>query len=113
MKNKIIKIKDKIAEMLATRQTIIQLFNDILNYQEKNIILDFEKVEFISRSASDQLYKELKKHEKRIKMINASENVKKMMEIVEKTQYGAKRQLYKVPILEFENKDLSNFLQTI
>lgn len=113
MENKTIKIRESIAEMLSTRQTIIQLFKDISSYSEHKIILDFKKVEFISRSASDQLYKELQKTSKQIELINTTINVEKMMKIVEKTQFGAKRQLYQVPIMDFNNKNLNSFLQTI
>ncbi len=113
MENITIKISEIIAEMLSTRQTIIQLFKDISSYSEQEIILDFNKVEFISRSASDQLYKELQKTSKQIKLINTTSNVDKMIKIVEKTQFGTKRQLYKVPIMDFDNKHLNNFLQTI
>ena len=113
MENKNIKIREQIADMLSTRQTIIELFNNISTYKENEIILDFKNVEFISRSASDQLYKEIQKSSKIIKLINTTENVDKMMKIVTKTQFGANRQLYKVPIMDFNKNNLNNFLQTI
>jgi len=47
----------------------------------------------------------------RIPIINQNENIIKMLEVVKKTQNGGNRNLYEVPVIEFNNNtNLKAFL---
>ncbi len=97
--------------MLATRQPIIDFFSSVSINSNDEIIFDFSHVKFISRSAADQLYKEIQKIKVPFHLINQNENIIKMLEIVKKTQNGANRNLYEVPVIEFYNNiTLKEFL---
>jgi len=57
------------------------------------------------------LYKEIQKIKVPFHLINQNENIIKMLEIVKKTQNGANRNLYEVPVIEFYNNiTLKEFL---
>ncbi len=100
-----------ISDMLATRQPIIDFFANLTKGTDEELIFDFDCVKFISRSAADQFYKEIQKIKMPFRLINENENITKMLEIVKKTQNGANRNLYEVPVIEFNNNiNLKEFL---
>ncbi len=104
-------ISTSISDMLATRQPIIDFFSNLNLNTNEGFIFDFDKVKFISRSAADQLYKELEKLKVPFQVINQNENIIKMLEVVKKTQNGGTRNLYEVPVIEFNNNaNLKEFL---
>ncbi len=109
-----IDIANSISDLLATRQIITSLFETVNSLSPNQLILDFAKVKFISRSGADQLLKEIEKTNKEIKLLNMNEVVSKMFDAVKKTQTGKDRQLQEAPIIEFSNlMDLRAFLRTV
>ena len=82
-KAKKISIFDKLGERIFTRITMQDFLSEIFKLKEKNIILDFSKVKFISRSCTDEYVKVIQNTEKKIKSINQSPDVLMMIKAVE------------------------------
>lgn len=80
----IIKIKDEINQALDFNQSATDLINKINQINETDFIIDFEGIIFISRSFAQAYYASKKRSPKNIGEINLSEEVKPMMEMVEK-----------------------------
>lgn len=80
----IIKIKDEINQALDFNQSATALINKINQINETDFIIDFEGIIFISRSFAQAYYASKKRSPKNIGEINLSEEVKPMMEMVEK-----------------------------
>ena len=80
--SKLIKVKEKIADNLATRNSADKLFNYVKSQKQETIILDFESVKFATRSfMHEYLLKKLATN-KRIMEKNMSKEVKKMLVLV-------------------------------
>ncbi len=77
-----IKIYSRLGQNLVTRSSIEELFRFINALDELNIILDFEKVQFISRSCADEYIKQKNRTKKKINDINIGSNVEKMLNFV-------------------------------
>ena len=83
-----IKIADKIAPIVSSRDIIVKLKNDISKLKAKEVSLDFTDVNFVSRSAAHELLitkEELKRktlRKKNIIFINTNNDVKEMIRTV-------------------------------
>ena len=75
-------IAEQISTDLALRNSADRFFDFIDSIKQDNIIIDFKKVEFISRSFAHQYYLRKKSSKKIINEINMSLNIKKMFKIV-------------------------------
>jgi len=71
---------------IFTRRTISNFFEELNKRNDKEIEIDFSKVEFISRSCADEYIKKKKESNKKIVEVNMSENVCSMFNVV-KDQY--------------------------
>ena len=60
------------------------MFKEIDLLLHNEIILDFKDIKFISRSATDELLKTIKQNNLKVQFDNMHENIKSMVEIVEK-----------------------------
>lgn len=80
----IIKIKDEINAALDFNQSASELFNKINQSAEKDFTIDFEDVFYISRSFAQAYYASKKRSPKKVTEINLSDDVKPMMEMIEK-----------------------------
>lgn len=80
----IIKIKDEINNALDFNQSATSLIDKVNQINEMEFIIDFEGVFFISRSFAQAYYASKKRSPKNIKEINLSDDVKPMMEMIEK-----------------------------
>ena len=106
----------KISELISTdirsraNANIIRSAIDGIN---ERIILDFEGVSFISRSFTDELYNVLEEH-KNISFTNTSDNIKAMLDAVEKGRKSTRNFSNSSEIKEFHDfASLSAFLATI
>lgn len=106
----------KISELISTdirsraNANIIRSAIDGIN---ERIILDFEGVSFISRSFTDELYNVLEEH-KNISFTNTSDNIKAMLDAVEKGRKITRNFSNSSEIKEFHDfASLSAFLATI
>jgi len=83
MAKKIIKLYDEFSDNIFTRKTVSSFFDRINKLKEKEIIIDFKNIEFISRSCADE-YLKLKKETKKIIIErNLSNEIKSMFRLVE------------------------------
>lgn len=80
----IIKIKDEINNALDFNQSATEFINKLNRIEESDFIIDFEDVFFISRSFAQAYYASKKRSPKNITEINLSDDVKPMMEMIEK-----------------------------
>lgn len=86
MSNKMILLTETFkSSSLITRRAACELFDIISESEDKKIILDFNKIEFASRSFFDELNSKMSKIKllgKNIEMVNLNENLAKLYEIV-------------------------------
>ena len=68
---------------IFTRKTISSFFNRVNKLKEKEIVIDFKKIEFISRSCADEYLKLKKETKKLIIERNLSDEIKSMFKLVE------------------------------
>ncbi|WP_405266794.1 hypothetical protein [Methanobrevibacter sp.] len=80
----IIKIKDEINSSLDFNKSATDLFDKINRINESEFIIDFEGVSFISMSFAQAYYASKRRSPKNITEINLSDEVKPIMEMVEK-----------------------------
>ena len=80
----IIKLKDEINSALDFNKSATDLFDKINKKDETDITMDFEDVIFISMSFAQAYYASKKRSSKKITEINLSDDVKPMMEMIEK-----------------------------
>ncbi|MFH1310790.1 MAG: hypothetical protein ABIH65_00085 [Nanoarchaeota archaeon] len=78
-----VSIFDKLGERIFTRTTMQDFLNEISKLKEKKVILDFNKVKFISRSCTDEYVRFIQNTKKKIKSINQSPDVRMMIKVVE------------------------------
>lgn len=96
----VIKVKEKIADNLATRNSADMLFDYINSQKQKTITLDFKSVQFATRSFMHEY--SLKKLDTKKKIIekNMSKDLKKMLKV------AAESESDKTPQLELTFKSL-------
>ena len=82
-KVKIIRLDKIIAKDLTLRESADELFKVLNSSKENKIIVDFSKIEFMSRAFADEYLNEKQKTTKSITEKNLKTNVKKMFSIVE------------------------------
>ena len=71
--------------VLSTRATARYLFDEAMRISKKIIILDFQGIEFASRSFMDEInYLISSQDQKEFTMVNRNDQVKKMDELVQK-----------------------------
>lgn len=75
-------LSDYFGKMIITRNAVANFFSFLSRMQEKEIVLDFSEVEFISRSCADEYIKRKLISNKQIKEINISSNVSSMFLLV-------------------------------
>lgn len=80
----IIKIRDEINLALDFNKSATDLFDKINQINESDFIMDFEGVFFISMSFAQAYYASKRRSPKNITEINLSDEVKPLMEMVEK-----------------------------
>lgn len=83
----IIKLKDKINTSLDFNQSASELFKEINQENEDKFIMDFDGIIFISMSFAQAYYASKKRSPKNITEINLSDDVKPMMDMIEKQIY--------------------------
>lgn len=80
----IIKLKNEINTSLDFNKSATDLINKVNQINESDFIMDFEGVIFISMSFAQAYYASKKRSPKNITETNLSDEVKPMMEMVEK-----------------------------
>ena len=80
----IIKIKNEIHVALDFNKSATDLFNKINSMDDSTFVIDFEGIIFISMSFAQAYYASKKRSSKQITEINLSDDVKPMMEMIEK-----------------------------
>ena len=82
MDNSEIKIRDAINRNLGMRVSAQKFFNELNNVSAKVVIINFENVEFMSRSFAQEYVQQKKRINKVIKEINRPEEVVNMFKAV-------------------------------
>lgn len=89
-----IRLSDFFKNSISSRDAIKTIF-DFQKEISSGIILDFEGIEFMTRSAAHQLLKEISRIESssvsRVKLIAVSPSVKEMMRIVSRSTDSSKK----------------------
>lgn len=80
----IIKVKDEINTALDFNQSATELIAKLNQSENSEFTIDFEGVFFISRSFAQAYYASKNRSSKKITEINLSDDVKPMMEMIEK-----------------------------
>lgn len=80
--------------MIITRNAVDNFFSFLSQLSEKWIVLDFARIEFMSRSCIDEYIKRKLVSEKKIKEVNLSQNVLAMFLLVSR-QNTARNSLMK------------------
>ena len=81
MSNVILKVFDKVGAEARTRSNVVKLnITDLAS--DSNIIIDFENVNFISRSFTDELLEQLLEKNISYNAINESDSTKNMIKAV-------------------------------
>jgi hypothetical protein len=113
-----IMVFEEMGNLLNTREAAIRFVQIIKDNPCNNVELDFTDVEFMSRSFADQFIKEQFQIQKEfnisIQIINANEEIIKILSIVSRTQDKKDREFFSIPVYKFSNsKLLSDYLFTI
>ena len=112
-----IRIASEIDSIINTREAALNIKKQIQESACKHIELDFEDVEFISRSFADQMHKEkieLADKGILIVMLNASSSIMDMFRAVSNTQNAVNRYRKEIPVYKITNMDsLSEYLYSI
>ncbi|MGP8216919.1 MAG: STAS domain-containing protein [Bacteroidia bacterium] len=116
MEKAAIDIKIHYGASLNTREAAIGLCKVISNLKIAIVELDLAGVEFMSRSFADQFYKERQQlREKGISvfLLNAEEEIEKMLEVVGRTQNKTDRENKDIPVTRLSDiKDVNDFLSS-
>ena len=83
----IIKIKDEINGALDFNQSATDFINKINQINNDDFVIDFSGVFYISRSFAQAYYASKKRSPKNITEINMSDDVRPMMDMIEKQIY--------------------------
>lgn len=87
-------------DTLRTREAADHILEKADDMNSNEVILDFAKIYFVSRSFSHELQTAMKKSPKRIRVINTNKNINRMFKVAlrkPKIIYKAK----KVPVISF------------
>ena len=79
-------LSKEIGSNLVTRSSLDSLFTKINKFKERDVIVNFKDIEFISRSGADEYIKFRDSTKKKITEINQSREIKKMFQMVYKTK---------------------------
>jgi hypothetical protein len=90
---KLIKVKEKIADNLVTRNSADKLFDYINSQRDKTIILDFKSVKFATRSFMHEYLLKKSDTRKKITERNMSKELYKMLKIVSESEENKNTQL--------------------
>ena len=113
-----ISVYEEMSNLLNTREAVTHLSDLIRTNPCKVIELDFTNVEFMSRSFADQFFKEKIQLQSEfnltIEIINANEEIIKILRAVSNTQNKKEREFISIPVYKFSNpKLLSEYLFAI
>ena len=81
MAKKIISLYEEFGDNIFTRHKMISFFDKIDHLKDKEIIIDFKKVKFISRSCADEYLKRKKRSNKILIERNMSQEVHSMFKV--------------------------------
>lgn len=99
-----IKVSHLFTPILGSRDIINKLGQFVINAPTERVDLDFQKLQFISRSAAHELLKlkeELfyrKRNKKEVAFINTNEDVAQMLKIVAANRALPKREIHELKI---------------
>ena len=112
-----IDIAEILSPDLKSRARVRDLYLFIQNSEEKEVTLDFNNVQFATRSFMDEFYILLLKNPKelpfRVKITNVPEDINTILEAVSRTQTRAKVIPSRIPEHSFHSVDeLARYLKT-
>ena len=84
----IIKISEEINSSLELNSYATEFIDKINSYVDLDFVIDFEGVKFISRTFAQAYYASKKRSPKNIQEINLSDDVKPLMDRIEKQIIG-------------------------
>ena len=77
-----IQLVRELGSNVVTRHSLDRLFSKIRKYKSKELLVDFNKVDFVSRSGADEYLKLKNSTNKVITEANMSDEVRDMFEVV-------------------------------
>lgn len=99
-------VKQAMGTRLLTRTTVSNFMAALPG--KLALTLDFMDVQFVSRSAAHQLLLEkeqLEKSDSIVSLINMSEELQKVFDIVSRTLYASAPLAYHIPVIKVENEE--------
>ncbi len=82
MLNKIV-VSEEVSRFPALRNSADMIFELVESSPHEEVIIDFSNVECVTASFAHQFINNLKRCNKKVRMINMNENVRKIFQIVE------------------------------
>jgi len=111
-----IHIKSQFGTSLNTREAATGLCKVVKSQNTTTVEIDLAGVEFMSRSFADQFYKEreqLRKNGVSVFLINADEEIEKILEVVARTQNKRERSYNEILVSRFSDMgDVSKLLHS-
>lgn len=105
-----ISVSENIGKLLNTREAATLLIDDVRESKCSVVELDFISVEFMSRSFADQFHKDKLKVQTElnisIEVLNADEEIIRILQVVSHTQKKVNREFNDVQIFSFSNTAL-------
>jgi len=86
---KVIELRKNFGSLIITRKAIIDFFDSLAEFSDGSLILDFEGIEFISRSAVHEYLRRKTICGIKVKEINLTQNVKSMFLLVARQMQNA------------------------
>ncbi len=115
--NTIIDITFILGTELRSRSAVSDLKLYILNTNEKEVIIDFSKVKFVTRSFIDEFYNTFLKTKNQafnVQLINVSADIQSILETVSKTQTKKKEIVNTGSVVKFDNiEEMSSSLSML
>nr|AQS33627.1 hypothetical protein [uncultured archaeon]AQS34282.1 hypothetical protein [uncultured archaeon]AQS34749.1 hypothetical protein [uncultured archaeon] len=81
---KIIKLNKTFGNLIVTRNSVIDFFSSLADFSTEDFVLDFEGIEFISRSGAHEYLNQKSICGLNLREINLTSNVKAMFLLVAK-----------------------------
>lgn len=108
--NKIVQISKYLPVVISTRDSIRRLFetNDLPSFQK--VVFDFSEINFISRSAADELIKLINNYSIKEQFIHVNENIDSMFNAV-RYKNKSREEIFTVTEFTTQN-ELIQFLET-
>lgn len=109
-----IKIFDYLPSTIVTRDSIADIRDLIKKSNYKQVIFNFENIEFVSRAFADELLNLIEENKLDDEFIMVSDEISEVFKIIRKNRYNGNRGYQYITVAKFTNQNqLDRFLALI